>query len=168
MDTLSQKKVQVNVRLTEKEYVWASLYLMKKGILIAYAGLFFILVVAFYLLSFGETNGSSLLIAVVITLVTLGLAFYRTIRLYKKNFHKDKFSQETETFEIGEKGIQIFHSRGSVSMAWDDYLRIVKFRGLYLLYIAETKAHTIPERCFQSNKNKQSFEEIVSKHKIPM
>jgi len=44
-----EKEIYVNVDISEKEYVRASLYLVKKNILILYFGTFFILVTAFYL-----------------------------------------------------------------------------------------------------------------------
>ena len=160
-----EKDIYVNVDISEKEYVRASLYLVKKNILILYFGTFFILVTAFYLLSFGQSQLSSLVIAIIATLFVLILSFYRTIWLYKKKFKKDRLLKEKVTYKIDLKGLEASRERCSIFMSWSHYISIKEHQDLFLLYISDTQAQIIPERCFQSGEDKQYFKLLMANNK---
>lgn len=160
-----EKEIYVNVDISEKEYVRASLYLVKKNILILYSGTFFLLATAFYLLSFGQNQLSSLVIAIIATLFVLILSFYRTIWMYRKKFKKDRLLKEKVTYKIDLKGLEASRERGSIFMSWSDYNSIKEYQDLFLLYISDTQAQIIPERCFQTEEDKQHFKLLIANNK---
>lgn len=160
-----EKEIYVKVDISEKEYIRASLYLIKKNIFILYLGTFFILVTTFYLLSFGQSQLSSLIIAIVATLFVIILSFYRTVWLYRKKFKKDRLLKEKVTYKIDLKGIEASRERGSVFMYWSDYSSIKEYQDLFLLYISDTQAQIIPEHCFQTEEDKQQFKLLIANNK---
>jgi len=160
-----EKEIYVNVDISEKEYVQASLYLLRKNILIVYFSTFLILMTTFYLLSYTQSRSLNLLISIISTSLILILGFYRTIWLYRKKFKKDRLLKENVTYKIDLKGLEASRERGSVFMSWSDYNSIKEYQDLFLLYISDTQAQIIPERCFQTEEDIQHFKLLIANNK---
>lgn len=160
-----EKEIYVNVDISEIEYVQASLYLLRKNILIVYFSTFLILMTTFYLLSYTQSRSLNLLISIISTSLILILGFYRTIWLYRKKFKKDRLLKENVTYKIDLKGLEASRERGSVFMSWSDYNSIKKYQDLFLLYISDTQAQIIPERCFQTEEDIQHFKLLIAYNK---
>ncbi len=160
----SEKIISLRVSLTEDEFVKLKLYATSKKLIIVYVCLFVISWLYFSMASHSIFSWPlSLFISLVITIPLLILIFFRTIRLFKKDYNKNYLNREEAFCEIEENGIRISQTNGFLLLLWKDINSVKEFSDFFIFW-NNGLATSIPKRCFKSLEDMQFFKELVVKY----
>ncbi|RKD69605.1 YcxB-like protein [Sinobaca qinghaiensis] len=158
-------EVYCHGQVSKQEFVMYNLFHARKRFLISTASLFLLMWLLFAMLTnstemFGD-NFPVLGISIFGGLVYVIAVFAFQKSIAKKTYEKDPTERMHITYFISAKEIFLQHEKGRRTFVWDDVYKAHIRKDKYLLYMGPHKALLVPFRFFESDKEKQAFEELM-------
>ncbi|RKD69614.1 YcxB-like protein [Sinobaca qinghaiensis] len=159
------ENVTFHGQLSQKEYTLFLLFDTRRRLVTTSIPLFLLLFIFLVLMDMVNVYSLSWLAvfswSFILTLVYYVLAICTLYFSAKKSYQTDPYTKRYNTYSINEEFMFQQNDRAEAKHIWTDMHRVFEFADMFILYLAPRRALVLPHRFFESNKDKQAFEEIL-------
>lgn len=160
----NQESIAVKLALTEKEYIFLSLYMKMKSTIFVLTCFFFLYVAVFYLIIDVTLLINIIISAFLILFIILPMVLFVLSYRAKKEFRSSRSLQQEVIVEFSKLGYDLTTEHESNHRGWDYIYSVRELKNSFVVYYSAYTATLYPKRCFDSKQDTEVFKELVSKH----
>ena len=93
--------------------------------------------------------------------------FRQNRRRYERVFETEPIFHEPRSVQVAESGLTFVDRHSRTTIDWPGFIRFVETQNLFLLFVTEAVAHSIPKRAFANLEDVGSARELFLKNVAP-
>ena len=156
--------------ITKKDNLWYNFFLMRKK-LVATSVLVFVIIFAMvgllrYALGIGISAAilNGLLMAVVGTLVLIGINILTTVTRINSFYKQKKLSDFSVKFTVDKSGLHAASERGDSDLPWNRIVAVHETKHAFYIFITDSHANVMPKDQFSSPKEIDAFRSLLAQN----
>lgn len=159
-----EENITTRIELTEKEYVYLSLYMKIRSTAFILICFFFLYIAVFYVLIKISLLLNIIISAVLILFVILPIIFFVLSYRARKEYRSNYSLRKEVIIQFSDLGFDLTTESSDSHREWAYLYSIRELKYGFIFYYSAYTATLLPKRCFDSKKDIDSFKNLVSKH----
>ncbi|MFL2099731.1 YcxB family protein [Desemzia sp. FAM 24101] len=160
----NEESITTRVELTEKEYVFLSLYMKIRSTAFVLICFFFLYIAVFYVLIKIPLLMNIIISAVLILFIILPIIFFVLSYRARKEYRSNYSLRKEVIIKFSDLGFDLTTENSENHREWTYLYSIRELKYGFVFYYSAYTATLFPKRCFDSKKDIDFFKDLVSNH----